>query len=220
MKTILFFDFESDGLPKFSLPSSDPSQPHATQIAAELCIEETGEALASINFLIRPDGWTIPDNIQELTGITMERANTFGVPAHHAITSLIELWKNADMRCGHNETFDMRICRIEIMRHHELSGLTIETCAEPSISFADYWKRGAAFCTMTSSTSIVNLPPTEKMVKAKRMGPKPPNLAEAYKYFTGQDLEGAHNAQVDIMACKAVYYAIKKHHADLAAIAA
>jgi DNA polymerase-3 subunit epsilon len=71
---------------------------------------------------------------------------------------------------------------------------------------------------MTNSARIVNLPPTPKMVAAKRMGPKSPNLAEAYEFFTGTKLEGAHNAWVDIMAAKTVYYALKSHNA--AALAA
>ena len=55
------------------------------------------------------------------------------------------------------------------------------------------------------------------MVAARRKGPKSPNLGEAYKHFTGQDLVGAHDALVDIMACKTVYYGIKNHQSLLAA---
>lgn len=215
MKTIIFFDVETTGLVEFKLPSNDPSQPYFTQLAAELCIEETGETVGSMNMLVRPDGWVIPEDLQLLTGITMDRVERFGVPAKVALDAFFELWFNADMRCAHNETFDMRIMRIAIMRCAYWSGEAIHT-GETEISFADYWKKAPAFCTQTKSTNIINLPPSEKMLAKNMKGPKSPNLAEAYQFFTGKQLEGAHNAQVDIMACKAIYYGLKNRIAAAA----
>jgi DNA polymerase-3 subunit epsilon len=75
---------------------------------------------------------------------------------------------------------------------------------------ADKWKKSPAFCTCNSAKPIVNLPPTPRMVAKGMTTPKPPNLGEAYKHFTGKTLEGAHNAAVDVMACKAVYFAIRE----------
>lgn len=213
MKTIIFFDSETTGLPLFKERSDHPDQPHATQIAAELCVEETGETLGAMNMLIRPEGWTIPEDLQELTGITMDKAERFGVPAKVALDAFLELWCNADMRSAHNEPFDARILRIAIMRCAYWSGEAMQTSAG-EIPFADYWKAAPAFCTQTNSTKILNLPPTEKMLAKHMKGPKSPNLAEAYYHFTGKVLEGAHNAQNDIMACKAVYYGIKEHNAQ------
>lgn len=210
MKTILIYDWETNGLPEWSLPSEHPSQPHGTQLAAELCVEETGETLASMSTLIRPDGWTIPEDLQKLTGITMERAMDEGRPADAVLREFLAMWKESDQRVAHNESFDMRITRIQIMRHAFFSGETVG-----DLMFADYWKTAPAYCTQGNSVKIINLPPTPKMVAARRKGPKSPNLGEAYKFFTGQDLVGAHDAKVDIMACKAVYYGIKAHNAQL-----
>lgn len=215
MKTIIFYDTETTGLPVWAKPSEDPCQPRVTQLAAELCVEETGETLGTLNAIIRPDGWEIPLELQELTGITMERAMRDGRDAGDVVHEFIEMWKGADSRCAHNESFDMRMLRIELMRHSIYSGLTING-AEP-ISFADYWKAAPAYCTQGGSIKICNIPPTAKMVAARRKGPKSPNLGEAYKFFTGEDLVGAHDALVDIMACKTVYYGIKKHELQQAA---
>lgn len=208
-KTIIFYDTETTGLPNWGAPSEDPSQPYITQLAAELCDEETGETLLSMNMLIRPDGWTIPEELQELTGITMERAMRDGLPGDAVLREFLGMWTGADLRCAHNESFDMRLVRIAIMRdpHYSMQEIGL-------MPFADYWKSAPAYCTQGSSLRILNLPPTPKMVAAKRKGPKSPNLGEAYKFFTGKDLEGAHDAKVDIMACKAVYYGIKRHIAE------
>lgn len=215
MKTIIFFDTETTGLPLFKEPSEHPDQPHVTQLAAELCIEETGETIGAMNMLIQPEGWTIPEELQALTGITMEKVERFGVPSLVAMNAFLELWCLADLRCAHNEPFDARILRIAIMRSTYWSGEAMQTGAG-EIPFADYWKAAPAFCTQTNSMRILMLPPTEKMVAKRMKGPKSPNLGEAYKHFTGLTLEGAHNAQNDIMACKAVYYGIKKHLAQAA----
>ena len=215
MKTIIFFDTETTGLPLFKEPSDHQDQPHITQLAAELCVEETGETLGAMNMLIKPEGWTIPEDLQALTGITMDKAERFGVPAKVAMDAFLELWCNADLRAAHNEPFDARILRIAIMRCAYWSGEAMQTGAG-EIPFADYWKAAPAFCTQTNSTRILNLPPTEKMLAKKMKGPKSPNLGEAYYHFTGLVLDGAHNAQVDIMAAKAVYYGIKRHLAEAA----
>lgn len=205
-KTIIFYDTETNGLPNWSMPSEDPSQPHVTQLAAELCVEETGEVLASMDMLIRPDGWEIPIELQEMTGITMARALAYGKPADQVMETFMGMWTGADLRCAHNESFDMRMLRISIMRDPYLSMQAVG-----GVPFADYWKKAPAYCTQGSSVKICNIPPTAKMVAAKRKGPKSPNLGEAYKHFTGEELVGAHDAKVDIMACKAVYYGIKRH---------
>ena len=222
MKTIIFYDSETNGFPNWSAPSEDPSQPRIISIAAELCIEETGAALGAINFLILPDAtaWKISEEIQKLTGISNEMVAEFGVPMNLALHGFMELWLNADMRCAHNESFDMRMVRIELMRHaFYAQEAMMKTDGGNRITYADFWKTQPAFCTQGKSMKIVNLPPSEKMVAAGRNSPKPPNLAEAYRHFTGQEIVNAHSAWADMQACKAVYYGIKKHLAyqDVAA---
>lgn len=205
MTPILFYDTETSGLPQWSLPSEDPSQPHITQIAAELHDEDTGTTLAFMDLLIRPDGWTIPEELEALTGITNEKAERFGVPIEKALSLFIGMWKKAQLRVAHNESFDMRMVRIEMMRQ-----------LDHDEGFHEQWKTAPAFCTQSKSTKIINLPPSEKMLAAGRRTPKSPNLGEAFRHFTGTDLVGAHNAAVDLAACRTVYYGIKRHLATAA----
>lgn len=214
MKTILFYDSETTGLPLWNLPSEHPEQPRVVQLAAELCIEETGETLRELNMIILPDGWTIPTEASDVHGITTERALAEGVAAHLVIDLFIDMWMDADQRAGHNESFDMRMLRIELMRHATYSG-KVMTNGLGEIPFADYWKQAPAYCTQGGSVKILNLPPTPRMVAARRKGPKSPNLGEAYQFFTGKPLDGAHDAMVDVRAAKAVYFGIKAHNAQL-----
>lgn len=200
MNLILAYDTETTGLPLWDKPSEDPAQPRIVQLAAELFDDDTGNTLAGMNLIIKPDGWTIPAEIEELTGITNEMANLVGVPIKVALDAFMEMWRCSTLRTAHNESFDMRMVRIELMR---VDGYGQE--------IADEWKAAPAFCTQAKSTKILNLPPTEKMLRAGRKHAKSPNLAEAYEFFTGEKLEGAHNAAVDLMACKKVFFGIKNH---------
>lgn len=212
MKPVLAYDSETTGLPNWSAPSEDPSQPRITQLCAELFDDDTGEVYAHMNTLIKPEGWVIPPELEELTGVTTAKCEAVGAPMADVLMHFTSMWLRAGIRIGHNESFDMRMVRIEIMRHHYLA-----TAEKDGVTFADFWKQGVAYCTQGNSTKIVNLPPTPKMIAAKRNHAKSPNLAEAYEFFTGKKLDGAHNASVDVAGCKAVYFGIRQHQQKLAA---
>lgn len=205
MKPILFYDTETNGLPLWNQPSEHPAQPRITQLAAELIDADTGNTLAFMNMMIRPEGWTIPEELEKLTGITNALAARFGHQIDSAIDMFVTMWSEAEIRVAHNESFDARMIRIEAMR-----------CYREDHGLHEDWKNGTVFCTQSNSTSILNLPPTAKMVAAGRNHAKSPNLGEAYEFFTGKKLEGAHNAAVDLAACKAVYFGILNHQQEAA----
>lgn len=197
--TILVYDTETTGLPDVRSPSDAPHQPHITQIAA-LLTDGAGAKLASIDLLVRPDGWTIPVEIQRLTGITMDRALQGGVAEPVALAAFAALWRRADVRVAHNERFDARILSIAFNRF--------------GICDPDLWKAGRAECTQALASPLMRLPPTDRMVVAGHgRKPKPPKLAEAYEHFTGKPMTGAHNAAADVLACKHVYFAILRQTA-------
>lgn len=205
MKPILFYDTETNGLPLWNEPSEHPNQPHITQLAAELFDADSGRTLAFMDFMIEPDEWSIPADLQQLTGITNELAARFGHAISDALHAFTLMWSEAELRVAHNESFDARMVRIEAMREFGNDH-----------GFHEDWKRGEVFCTQANSTKILNLPPTERMLRAGRNHAKSPNLGEAYEFFTGKKLEGAHNAAVDLAACKAVYFGILGHAARAA----
>jgi DNA polymerase III subunit epsilon len=211
MKLALVYDTETNGLPLFSEPSEDPRQPHIVQLGACLVDLDTRKTLSSLDVIIRPDGWTIPDDVAAIHGITTDYALAVGIPEHTAVDLFLAMWARASERIAHNESFDARILRIAIKRH--IDSLDPNAVVPKS----DVWKAGAAKCTQLLSTPILKLPPTEKMRKAGRFHHKSANLGEAYQHFTGKPLEGAHSAMVDVQACMAVYFAIHAPAAQLAA---
>lgn len=201
MKPIMFYDTETTGFPLWSERSSDPRQPHIVQAAAILVDEDTRKIISSFDLTAKPAGWEIPDDVAKIHGITMERALAIGVPEMHIVSSLYAFMQIAARRIGHNQPFDARIVRIALKRFTDDDAV-------------DQWKAMSAECTQKLATPIVNLPPSEKMLAAGRRNPKTVKLSEAYKFFMGKPLEGAHSAMADTVACMDVYWAIKDGGGD------
>lgn len=195
MKPILVFDTETTGLPDFKAPSEAPHQPHIVQLAALLVDPDSRATIASMDVIVRPDGWTIPDNVAAVHGISTERAAALGVSESIALGLFLDLWGRAAQRVAHNESFDARIIRIA---QHGFD------CGD-----LDAWKAGKAECTARLATPLCQIPPTEKMVRAGFNKFKTPNLGEAYRHFIGRELENAHSAMADVLACRDIYFAMK-----------
>ena len=197
---VLYYDCETTGLPNWHAPSDDPSQPRIIQLAAIMFDDD--REVACINATITPNGWEIPEEVARLTGISTAMAERYGVPIAAAIEPFLHLWRRADLRVAHNEKFDARMIRTEMKRSPRWA------------PYADRWKAGASYCTMDAASPILNLPPTEKMIAAGYDKPKPPKLSEAYRYFFDADLEGAHDALVDVRACQKIHARLTALEAD------
>lgn len=202
MKLALFYDTETTGLPLFKEPSEHPDQPHIVQIAALLVDLDTRQTISSMDVVIRPAGWTIPDEVAAVHGITTAHAEAVGINEVQALDMFMALWAGPGrLRIAHNEQFDARILRIALKRFRD----------EPDevLPISDTWKEGVAECTARLATPICQIPPTAKMLKAGFNKFKTANLGEAYRHFTGKELENAHSAMADVMACRDVYFAIR-----------
>lgn len=191
----LFYDTETTGLPLWSQPSSHDRQPHIVQLAAKLVDLENYRVLSAFSHISKPSGWVIPmENGAMIHGIDNFMANEFGIPESKSLSLLCDLYDKCDFVVAHNVQFDDRIIRIALKRFAPLD------------TIADHWKQKPRFCTAKESTSIVKLPPTEKMIASGRGGQfKKPTLSESYSFFTGRNLVGAHDALVDVDACIQIY---------------
>jgi DNA polymerase-3 subunit epsilon len=188
---ILFFDTETTGLFQDRLPVDHPDQPCVVQLAAELC-DEMGAPVAGFNFIVDP-GIDIPTGASNVHGITTEKAKDLGVTQEFAINAFSHLYHRADVVVAHNIKFDRGVMETAIARHYgRVRPLTKKL-----------------FCTMEAATPIVNFPPTERMMAAGITKPKPPRLEECIRHFFGEELDGAHDAMIDVAACRRVYFHLK-----------
>lgn len=193
---IFAYDTETTGLPLFRDRSDDPRQPHLVQLAM-LLLNDDGTERTHCNVIIRPDGWTIPPEVAAIHGITHERAMDEGIDENVAVAMFVAMQGQGGVRVAHNESFDRRILRIAMTR------------ALFARDFIEAIEERQAFCTCEAAKPIVNLPPTEKMLAAGITGPKSPKLEECIRHFFGEDMEGAHDALVDVRACARLYFHLK-----------
>lgn len=192
---ILFFDTETTGFFDDRLPVDHEAQPYIVQLAAQLC-QDDGEVLAGFCFIVDPGISSmvrIPERAAAVHGITEQKAAQFGVSIEFALSAFIHLYQRSDLVCAHNIKFDKGVIETAAARYY---GKTMPL-------------RKPLFCTMEAASPVVNLPPTEKMRAAGFDKPKPPKLEECIQHFFHEKLDGAHDAMVDVIACRRVYLHLK-----------
>ena len=191
---ILIFDTETSGFPNHNLAPDHESQPYIVQLAAELC-EDDGRMVAQFCAVI-DNGIEIPEKAAAVHGITTARAAEIGIPANVALELFIHLYGMADLIVAHNAPFDIKIIEIALARRRN-SPIALLAITKP------------AFCTMKAATPVVNIPPTDRMRAAGFNKPKSPRLEECIEHFFGEKLSGAHDAMVDVGACKRTFFHLK-----------
>lgn len=200
MSLVLVYDTETTDLVKNKLPPDSPAQPRIVQLAAQL-IKDDGTVRGEMNLIVKPEGWTIPEAAVKSHGIQTAEAILCGLPLVVVLAAFYKMRECADVMVGHNIDFDDLVIAAD----------TFRTGRQPG-------KRAPAhrFCTMNSSTQILNLPPTPKMLAAGFNKPKNPTLQEAYTFFFNEPFSGAHDAMNDVRACARVYFELKRREAALA----
>lgn len=183
----LIFDTETTGLPTKDFKA------RIVELAA-LVVDQNKVVHHKINTLIKPDGWTIPDEAFAIHGKTLEMCEEQGRPMKQVLEEFNHLKSLCHTRVAHNLWFDKRMIAIEEGIYgipHDSSGLE-------------------SFCTMQKSKSIVKMPPTDAMIIAGFNTYKTPSLQETYTHFFGKPFDNDHNALADGLACMEVFFKLKE----------
>lgn len=197
----LFIDTETSSLPDFRAPTDHPSQPHIVSLAAWLGEpDSTSDCLshvASLNSVIRPDGWYIEPAAEAIHKITNDYARSFGEPLPDVLTRFASLVTDAyeassdSLIIAHNCSFDLRM----LLRDFAFAGRdpVIVNLLRP-------------FCTMKALTPRMRLPPSSPRAPAGSY--KWPKLDEAYQWLFDRPVPGRedrHDAMADVLGCKDVW---------------
>jgi DNA polymerase-3 subunit epsilon len=207
-ETRLYFDTETTGLPQWGHPIDHHSQPFVVQVA--WLMTRCDRVLEQANFILWPrEVASIPEEAFAVHGISTDLMETYGQRPEEVLWPFVHALKRADRVIAHNLPFDMFLMSVQFARLGIVGG-TIEQTQEAGYArrIADDAK--AMFkkptCTMKLATPVLELPPTARMIRAGHGGKfKSPRLEQAYKHFTGMKLVGAHDASVDVDACRVVY---------------
>lgn len=191
---ILFFDTETTGKIEKNLSPEHKVQPDLVQLAV---LMDSGNSypVAAINLIVEPNGWSIPEGAARIHRISEGHAKLVGVPRRIVLSIFNMLCKKADTLVAHNLEFDFFV--METAYHRE--GVPHRL---------DHLKK---ICTMKAATPVVQIP---KSWKSPNDPWKWPTLTETHAFlFNGETFEEAHNAMVDTVALRRVYYELKKRKA-------
>lgn len=176
----LYFDTETTGFPQ-KPNTPDEACPHIVQLAAILVDDAEGE-VASMNVIVRPEGWTVPKEAADVHGITTEKAEAFGIPIKVALATFSNLVRVSEQVVAHNFEFDRKLVAYEVDRLGRIHRI----------------EEKPQFCTMLATVDLCKLP--------GRYGKfKWPKLMEAHEILLGEGFDGAHDALADVRACQRLH---------------
>jgi len=175
----LVFDTETTGLPlNYRAPLTDFNNwPRMVQIAWQIH-DIKGDLIEVKNYIIKPEGFTIPYNSEKIHGISTELAHKKGLPLKEVLSFFTEALNSVEFIIGHNISFDNNIVGCEFLRSEMVNVLESKTSID----------------TKEESTEFCQLP-------GGRGGKyKWPNLSELYNKLFGESFAEAHNASADVEA--------------------
>lgn len=183
----LFFDTETTGLPKdYKAPVTNLSNwPRLVQLAF-LFYDMNGVKISGGDYIIKPEGFTIPKDASRIHGISTERALHVGQPLNNVLQIFQALIDKAEYLVAHNMSFDEKIVGAEFLRNKMPNGIAPKK----------------KICTMESTKNFCAI--------SGPYGYKWPKLSELhYKLFRTGFAE-AHNAAVDINATANCFWELRR----------
>lgn len=184
----LFFDTETTGLPKnYQAPLDDfLNWPRLVQLAWSLYDAE-GNHWGSYNYIIKPDGFVIPEESTKIHRISQEKALKEGRDIKEILAKFLEDVKKTSYVIAHNIDFDKKIVGSEMLRNN----------------LGEFIIPKEEFCTMKSSVNVCRIDNGRGFYKW-------PSLAELHRYLFNKDFVDAHDAMVDVNACAKCFFELKK----------
>lgn len=175
----LIFDTETTGLPKnYKAPITDlDNWPRVVQLAWQV-YDLTGKKIQEGNFIVRPDGFTIPFNSEKVHGISTQQALEEGIPIAEVFTEFEKALAISRVLIGHNLEFDERVVGSEYVR------LQKPTPLERYLR-VDTKEQSTEFCAIPGGAGG---------------GFKWPTLDELHRTLFDISFTGAHDALADVAA--------------------
>lgn len=176
----LIFDTETTGLPKrWDAPITDTDNwPRCVQIAWQLH-DELGNLIEHQDFLVKPEGFNIPYESEQIHGISTALAEEKGTPLKVVLEAFNKALERTKFVVGQNVGFDINVMGCEFYRESidsPLNGLPVlDTCTEHTAELCKIpGGRGGKF--------------------------KLPTLTELHEFLFGEPFDEAHNATADVEA--------------------
>ena len=205
---ILFFDTETTGLPvNFYEPYTNTENwPRLVQLAWITEDTDTKEKKEN-DLIIRPEGFTIPEEAAKIHNITTEFAERDGVELRAALGEFVQDMLAADLLVAHNIEFDKNVICSEIYRTALKLMSEDKILLEVGFCIPERFINKRSICTMKLGTNYTK-------IKTAGGDYKWPKLIELYRHFFGKDFEGQHDSLDDIRATRECFWEIVRLTGD------
>jgi DNA polymerase-3 subunit epsilon len=186
----LFFDTETTGLPRdYKAPASDSDNwPRIVQIAWSIYDSE-GNSWESCEYIIKPNGFIIPEEAAKIHRVSQERAEKEGIELEVALKHFSEDVKKSEFIVAHNIDFDDKVISAEFYR----------------LGMWNVLDSARKICTMKSSVDFCRIPNAYGRYKW-------PNLDELHNSLFGVGFPDAHDALIDVNACAKCFFELKNRN--------
>jgi DNA polymerase III epsilon subunit-like protein len=180
----LFFDTETTGLPRdWNAPIKDLSNwPRIVQIAW-VEYDKKRNLISQGDYIINPEGFTIPQDVSRIHKIFHDDAVEKGYPLKKVLNVFNAIIDKNDYIIAHNVNFDDKVLSAEFLREYITSTLPEKK----------------KVCTMESTVDFLKIPNA-------RGGYKYPSLADLSRKLFGEAFKDAHNALVDIQNTAKIFW--------------
>ncbi|XOV68404.1 MAG: DNA polymerase III subunit alpha [Fluviicola sp.] len=186
----IIFDTETTGLPRdWNAPITDTDNwPRVIQIAWQLH-DDMGTMIEHQDFLIRPEGFDIPFDAEQIHGISTELAKEQGEHLEEVLELFNEALAKAKFVVGQNIQFDINVTGCEFVRAEMdtpmLEMSILDTCTETTANLCQIpGGRGGKF--------------------------KLPTLTELHEYLFNVPFAEAHNATADVEATTRCFFELMR----------
>ncbi len=173
------FDLETSGLPKRKHFYDDV---RIVTIAWILIDAKDKNIISQEYYVIKPDGFDIPEDSILIHGITNEFAKTHGVEISIMFERLYKAIKSCQTIISYNINFDYNVLKSSLI-YYEQFDLLEEIMKKTQV------------CAML-------------MAQVHMQSPFYPKLSEAYHYVLRKKITDAHNALGDTISCYKLYKAL------------
>lgn len=181
----LVIDSETTGLPRnWNAPKSDVANwPRIVQLAWA-AFDNDGKPLETRSFIVKPDGFVIPDEAARVHKITQLKALADGLPLGEVIEAFAVAAAKAKVIVAHNLSYDEMVIGAEFVR-----------AGRP-----DPFAKKSQVCTMKVATELCAIPGGQKGSF------KWPKLPELHAKLFGVPAEEKHEAAHDVAVCAKCYF--------------
>lgn len=204
-RRILYFDTETTGLPfkpgdpqRYGRTHNTGGYPKLVQLAWILT-DGDDRVLSEHCHIIRPEGFSIPEETSSIHGITTEVALKEGESLGDVLLLISEDILQANVLVGHNIDYDIQVLVGELRRKNRKE--TLQKLTE--IPVIDTMKTTVKFC-------AIPFPEGQPRKYDTGCDYKYPKLRELHFKLFGTEFENAHDALADIRATRRCFVELEK----------